>query len=58
MNLVDAYVKQVIGNPHFKNGKYWQKVKYSSIGGEGETDLMFNTMLEACSLFIGYKFQI
>lgn len=58
MNKVDAYVEEVIGNPYYDNYKYWQKVKYSSYGISGTTTLMFDTIEQALSLFVGYKFQI
>lgn len=61
MNLIDAWVTEVIGEPYYDdygsgNYKWWLDVAYEDIGGTGATTLMFNTKEEAKAVTPGYKF--
>jgi len=56
MNLLDAYVTEVVNGPRFEYNKYWVQVKYDCWGTKGITDLMFNNEYEAANIKVGYKF--
>ncbi len=56
MNLVDCYVKELVGVPYEKYGKWWQVVIYSSWGADDKTELMFPTKEEALAVKPGHKF--
>lgn len=47
MNLVDAYVTMVTGDPVEKHGKWFVEVEYESYGQISKTELMFESK-EAC----------
>jgi len=47
MNLIDAYVTMVTGNPVEKHGKWFVEVEYESYGQISKAELMFDTE-EAC----------
>ena len=63
MNLVDAYVTEVISPPKFNDKyKYMEKVwwevdvLYNSYGRISETRLSFKTKEEADKVVVGYHF--
>ena len=56
MNLLDAYVTEIVGEPRFQYNKYWIMVKYECLGTSGEFDLMFNNEYEALEIEVGHKF--
>jgi hypothetical protein len=56
MNLVDAYVVRVIGEPTLEWNKWWVPVVYNSWGRESETKIMCNTYEEALAVKPGFKF--
>lgn len=56
MNLIDASVTSISNEIEIKYDKYFIKVTYIDIGGEGETFLSFDTLDEIKSLEVGYKF--
>lgn len=56
MNLIDATVTSISDQVEIKYDKYFIKVTYIDMGGEGETFLMFDTLDEIKALEIGYKF--
>lgn len=56
MNLIDAKVTKVIGNPYFKYRKWWIKVESVDMGGSSKDNLMFDTKEEAEAVQPGYKF--
>lgn len=57
MNLLDATVTKVIGEPQFKYGKWFIKVEANCYGSPTESDLMFSTKEEAEAVKVGYIFQ-
>lgn len=56
MNLVDCYVKELVGVPYEKHGKWWQIVIYTTWGADAKTELMFSTKEEALAVKPGHKF--
>ncbi|MEF3306650.1 hypothetical protein [Paenibacillus sp. GYB003] len=63
MNLLDAYVTEVLGTPRFEDyykdeGIVWWAVpvKYNSYGVVSETELTFKTREEAEKVKVGYHF--
>lgn len=57
MNLVDAYVTEVMGEPYYIYEKWWVNVKYNSYGWQNDyTSLMFNTKEEADKVSNGFHF--
>jgi len=56
MNLLEAHVTEIIGEPYFKFNKWWVKVKYNCWGSFGETELMFYKENHAKEIKIGHKF--
>lgn len=58
MNLTDASVLEVLGEPYESWGKWWVRVSYNSCGYPGETVIMFKTKEEAESVKEGYEFLI
>lgn len=56
MNLLDAQVLTINSEPYEMYGKWWVDVTYECWGQEGNSSLMFNTIVEAESIQIGYKF--
>lgn len=57
MNLIDAFVNNVLSGVYEQYDKFWVKVSYTDMGGTGETTLMFDTPGEAIDVKEGYKFQ-
>jgi hypothetical protein len=57
MNLIDAYVTQVLSDPYEKYGKWFLEVEYTSWGRPGRTKLMLSSKREALAVFPGYRFQ-
>lgn len=56
MNLIDAVVTSVSDDLQIQYDKYWIKVTYIDMGGEGEEYLSFDTLDEIKNLKIGYKY--
>lgn len=56
MNLVECYVTEIIGQPYFKNGFWWQKVKYNSYGVIGETAFFYKDKSHFETINVGFKF--
>jgi hypothetical protein len=56
MNLVDAYVTEILDQPYELYGIWLLEVKYDSWGHESEKRLMFNTKEEAENVTVGYHF--
>ncbi|WP_455621605.1 hypothetical protein [Parabacteroides sp.] len=56
MNLIDVWVTGILSDVYQKYGKFWVKVSYVDEGGEGETELMFDSIQEALQVKIDYKF--
>ena len=56
MNLLDASVTKVLGEPFFKWNKWWVRVEYKCWGRDSKTELMFSTEDKAKSVEIGFKF--
>tara|TARA_R100001443_G_scaffold75752_1_gene83289 strand:+ start:1004 stop:1180 length:177 start_codon:yes stop_codon:yes gene_type:complete len=58
MNILDAHVVEVIGEPEFKYGKWFVRVKVDCYGCVSETQPMFSTKEAAESLKVGDVVQI
>jgi len=58
MNLLEAYVVEIIGEPYYKYDKIWQKIKYSCYGQMSESSLMFDDLEDLKAVKIGYKFLV
>jgi hypothetical protein len=56
MNLVDAYVVEILDQPHEMYGKWWLEIEYTCEGRRGNSKLMFNTRDEAEDVTAGYHF--
>lgn len=56
MNLVDAYVQEILEAPILINGKWFLEVMADIYGIAGETTIMFNTKEEAENVTIGHHF--
>jgi hypothetical protein len=56
MNLVDAYVVEILDQPHKLYGKWFLEVRYDSWGGLSDHSLMFNTKEEAENVVVGHHF--
>jgi hypothetical protein len=56
MNLVDAYVTEILDQPYEMYGKWWLEVVADIYGREGESKLMFNTREEAENVIVGHHF--
>ena len=56
MNLIDSTVTSVLSTPVKKYNHWWLKVAYIDMGGEGVTNLMFDTFEDAQDVEIGHKF--
>lgn len=57
MNLLDAIVTEVIGEPELKYGKWFIKVNANCWGIITESTLMFSSKEVALSVKPGYIFQ-
>jgi hypothetical protein len=58
MNLIDATVLEVLGEPYLRYGKWFVKCKISAYGCESETDAMFSTKEQADLFKVGDIFQV
>lgn len=58
MNLIDAVVIEVIGEPFFVHQHWFIKVKADSMGGISTHDLMFPTEEECLKVEVGRKILI
>jgi hypothetical protein len=56
MNLVEAEVTKVKGQPFEDYGWWWVKVEYVCYSVSSDMQLMFKTKEEAEKVKIGYKF--
>ena len=56
MNLVECYITEIVGEPYYKFGFWWQKVKYNSYGVIGETELFDKEKLNFKTLKVGFMF--
>lgn len=57
MNLIDAWVTEVMGEPYLSAfGKWCLKVRWDDMGGNGTSTLMFDTEEQAKQVKVGYKF--
>lgn len=57
MNLLDAWVTEVLGEPYEKYGKWWVSVNAICEGTGIDTQIMCSTKEEADKVSVGYKFQ-
>lgn len=57
MNLIDLTVTSILSTPVKQYNHWWLKVAYTDIGGEGQTNLMFDTFEDASEVKIGDKFK-
>lgn len=57
MNLVECYVTEIIGEPYFRSGFWFQKVKYNSYGSVGETTLFDKEKSYFESVDVGFMFH-
>jgi hypothetical protein len=58
MNLIDAVVVEILGEPECRYGKWFVTAKVSAYGKESYTDHMFNTETEAKKFKVGDTIQI
>lgn len=56
MNILDAVVTKVCGEPYYQYNKWWVEVHHNCYGIPGGTKLMFNTKDEALKVKPGYQF--
>jgi len=56
MNLIDLQVTSVLSTPVKQLNHWWLKVSYNDMGGDGITNLMFDTFEAASDVKIGDKF--
>lgn len=56
MNLVDCYVTEIIGEPYFEHGFWWQKVKYDCYGRIAETSFFHKDKSHFKTITVGFKF--
>lgn len=56
MNLIDAWVTEILTEPYLFNGKWFITVKAESMGRMFSTTLIFQTKQECENVGIGYKF--
>ena len=56
MNLVDCYVKEVIGRPIYRYKLWWVAVKYEVENRVSSTSISFPTLEYAKRCQIGYRF--
>lgn len=57
MNLIDAWVTEIMGEPYLSVfGKWLLKVKCHDMGGDGTSTLIFDTKEQAEQVDVGYKF--
>lgn len=56
MNLIDAYVTNIIGEPYEAYGNWWLKVEANSYGQISPSTLMFTNKSEAEKIEIGHHF--
>ena len=58
MNLIDAEVVEVLGEPVEKFGKWFVPVRVTSYGRESNTEQMCNSKKESDLVDVGFKMQI
>ncbi len=58
MNLIDAEVVEVLGEPVEKFGKWFVPVRVTAYGRESETEQICNCKEEAKLVSVGFKMQI
>lgn len=58
MNVLDAIVTKVIGEPYEKFGRWWVDVEYDCYGQMDETSLMCQSQGDALSVNVGYEFHV
>lgn len=56
MNLLDAYVTEILSKPYIKYEKWWVDVKATCWGQSFEHRIMADTLEEAKQIKVGYKF--
>jgi len=56
VNVLDAYVTEILGEPELKYGKWFVRVTADCYGRPTTTELMFDTEAEARSVEIGHHF--
>lgn len=56
VNLLDAYVTKIKGEPVFKYGKWFVSVEANCYGSPTESELMFDTEEEARAVKIGHHY--
>lgn len=56
MNLLDAVVTEVCGEPVFKYSKWFVPVKSNCWGQISNSEIMFNTFEEASKVDVGYTY--
>lgn len=56
MNLLDAWVTQIVGTPFKNYGKWWVAVVAVCEGVSLDTAIMCHTKEEAEKVVVGYKF--
>ena len=62
MNLIDAEVKEILGERLYKNkdtGKVYKlvKVRYVDMGDEGIDEIMIDEDTKTPRIYAGYKYQ-
>lgn len=57
MNLVDATVTKILGEPYYKYGSWMLPVEYECYDTTGETLLLFDMQEVALNIKPGYVFQ-
>ena len=56
MNLVECYVTEIIGDPYYEFGFWWQKVKFDSYGSIGETAFFHKEKSHFETVDVGFLF--
>lgn len=56
MNLVECCVTEIVGEPYYEFGLWWQKVKYDSYGFIDETELFHKEKSYFETVKVGFKF--
>jgi len=56
MNLVECYVTEIVGEPYFEFGFWWQKIKFNSHNVIGETALFNKDKSHFETVNVGFMF--
>lgn len=56
MNLVECYVTEIVGEPYYEFGFWWQKIKFNSYGVIEGTELFDKDKSYFETMAIGFKF--